>query len=321
MTGDPDVGKWWAVLFGVVMLACGLHFATAPLFGWWLPDGVSTHAADIDRLFYIILAITGFFFILTEAMQVYLMFRYAGGPDHKTAPEPDHTAHDFERKLEIGWTIVPSVILLYIAFAQVGTWVEAKDKSRQPAVADGEKKPVVAAISARQFEWRMRYPSSATLEGWKQLDAKKREKAVKDWSDRWHIDDLHVVNELHVVKNRPVLVYVSTKDVIHSFNIPHMRVKQDALPGKVIPVWFTPTHSNTVKGTDRWQDGGGFDDTGRVKDKNLVWSIACAELCGRDHGRMIGKLFVHDSEPDWTAWLSYAEQGQRATAEVADRKK
>src|SRR5262245_21385378 len=105
------------------MLACGLHFATAPMFGWWMPDGVSTHAWDIDYLFYVILAITGFFFILTEALLVYFMFRYAAGAGHKTSPEPTHTDHSFERKLELGWTFVPAVILLYIAFAQVGTWV------------------------------------------------------------------------------------------------------------------------------------------------------------------------------------------------------
>ena len=63
-------------------------------------------------------------------------------------------------------------------------------------------------------------------------------------ASRQRIDDIHVVNELHVIKDRHVVVQLSTKDVIHSFNSAHMRVKQDALPGKVIPVWFKPIDYN-----------------------------------------------------------------------------
>ena len=65
------MGKWWSVLFAVVMLACGGLFFVAPFVGWWLPEGVSTHAWDVDMLFYIILGITGlFFFRYTERHMV-----------------------------------------------------------------------------------------------------------------------------------------------------------------------------------------------------------------------------------------------------------
>jgi len=79
------VGKWWSVLFGVVMAACLGLFVAAPFVGWWLPEGVSTHAFRVDRLFYIILFITGFFFVLTESLLVIFMWLYAGTP--KGAPK------------------------------------------------------------------------------------------------------------------------------------------------------------------------------------------------------------------------------------------
>jgi cytochrome c oxidase subunit 2 len=106
-------------------------------------------------------------------------------------------------------------------------------------------------------------------------------------------------------------------DVIHSFNLPHFRVKQDALPGKTIPVWFTVTKSNTrrvVLETDKdgdplrlgWEDG--YADPRKAKDDNFIWDLACAELCGWGHYRMIGRAFVHPDENDFLDWLRSVEK-------------
>jgi cytochrome c oxidase subunit 2 len=219
----------------------------------------------------------------------------------------------------MAWTLVPAAILLYIAFAQVGTWADAKYNSRMPAFGPRDAVPVQADVSARQFEWRIRYPSLATWKQWQtnpeaaKAWARQRGHREEDW--RRQFDDVHVVNELHVIKGRPCVAQISTLDVIHSFNLPHMRVKQDALPGRVIPAWFTPMYSNTVKsernGKPVWEDGGGHDPkTGQPKDLRKVWEIACAELCGDRHYRMVGKVFVHDTVEDFEAWLQHAEQEQ-----------
>jgi cytochrome c oxidase subunit 2 len=313
--------KWWSFLFGTVMLACTALFVVAPMVGWWLPKAVSSHAWDIDFLFYVILAITGFFFLLTEALLVVFMYRYAGRePGQVLAPSPMakvfepltrvfNTAH----KVEMAWSIIPAVILLYVAFAQVSTWADVKYKSRlYKIVEDSEKSqnsPVQVAVSARQFEWRMRYPSP---ENWK--DWQHNPKSAESWGRSPQFDDIHVVNELHIIKDRHVVIQLSTKDVIHSFNSPHMRVKQDALPGKTIPVWFKPVASNVtrMRGDHRrlpvWQDGGGHDpETGKPRDPHLVWEIACAELCGWGHYRMIGRIYVHDNEDDFLYWLEVAQ--------------
>ncbi|MCI0463076.1 MAG: hypothetical protein L0Z62_39520 [Gemmataceae bacterium] len=321
------MGKGWSLLFAAVMLACLGLFVVSPFIdSWWLPEQLSAHAPDIDHLFYVILAITGFFFILTEALLIVFMWQYAAQPGQKEHVFGHHAAekkvfwttffkrlfrpvsnllHD-QHRVELAWTLVPAAILLYIAFAQVGTWAEAKYKERRPPLAAGKALPVQAAVSARQFEWRTRYPGIDTWRAWKDSP-----EAAKKWAMNPHFDDVHLVNELHLIKGRPSLMTVSTIDVIHSFNLPHMRVKQDALPGRHIPVWFTPVKSNTIKGqypdgTPRWEDGGGFDNKGRPKDKKLVWEIACAELCGWGHFRMIGKVFVHEDEKDFEDWLTHA---------------
>jgi len=300
----------WALLFGVTMLACAGLFLIAPFCGWWLPEGVSSHAYDVDFLFYIILAITGFFFILTEAVLVLFMARYAGEPGEKApkhemlgAFRPFAGVLDNQHKIEMAWTIVPAAILLYIAFAQVGTWARIKYQSRQSPME--ESIPVQVDLSARQFEWRFRYPSSARFQEWltKKGDALSDMKSFVTSPQR---DDIHVVNELHVWKDHQALVHLSTRDVLHSFNLPQLRVKQDALPGKQIPVWFKPIKANL--------------DENNKQIPGQVWEIPCAELCGWGHGRMIGKVFVHESQEAYFRWLTQAEKSQFSTTTTATAK-
>ncbi len=329
----------WSLLFAVVMFACLMSFVAAPFVGWWLPPQLSTHASRIDGLFYIILFITGFFFILTETLLIVFMWRFAAPPDGKPHVFGHHAMEKkvfwtsfFKRmfrpvsaflhnqhRVEMAWTLVPAAILLYIAFAQVGTWADVKYTSRQPPAGGKDGQPVQAEISARQFEWRIRYPSTKAWADWKgnkaAADAWAKQRRHREIDLQRQIDDVHVVNELHAIKDRPIVVQVRTIDVIHSFNLPHMRVKQDALPGKVIPVWFTPTQSNTKRttrdGKPHWEDGGGHDPkTGKPNDVHQVWEIACAELCGWGHYRMIGRLYVHPDEQDFEAWLKHAEEEQ-----------
>src|SRR5262249_25247457 len=227
------VGKLWGAIFGVTLLGCGLLFVVAPFFGWWLPEGVSTHSGHVDFLFYVILAITGFFFVLTEAILVYFIIRFAApetGREPMARPKlEEHTINAIkkvipnEHRLELAWTIVPAAILLYIAFAQVSTWADMKFVSRMPSP---EQRQI--GVSARQFEWRMRYPSPKTF------DAMKTDKQLAArWFNRPEIDDVHVVNELHVWTNEKgtknddypgFVCWLSTIDVQHNLNLPNFRV-------------------------------------------------------------------------------------------------
>jgi cytochrome c oxidase subunit 2 len=320
------VGKWWSLLFAVVMLFCLGIFIVAPSAGWWLPPGMSTHSADVDFLFYVILYITGFFFILTEAIMVVFMYKYAGHPGpakaalQSTGPNIFQKIFPFlhsQHRVEMAWTIVPAGILLYIAFAQVPAWIRIKDRSQTPTFGDKKKQvPVQVQVSARQFEWRVRYPSSERVAKWLNGEDKDDFKSFAAFQHAQpknpHQDDVWVVNEVHLVKDRPLLVHLNTLDVIHSFNIPFMRVKQDALPGKTIPVWFTPIKANTrYDGKNKhWVDGINVE-TGETDHKYYRWEIACAELCGWGHHRMIGRIYVHEDEKDFLNWLKAKEEEVR----------
>ena len=314
--------KFWSILFGVVMAACFIGFAISPFMGWWRPEGISSHAGDVDFLFDVILGITAFFFVLTEGILVYFMWHYASAE----GKQPVSPTKDFpsvlkplaglltsQHHVELAWTIVPAAILIYIAVAQVDTWANIKYESRK-AHTEGTKASLQIAVSARQFEWRMRYPTVARYKSW--LADKAGTKAdYESFGKVPQADDVHVVNELHIYQDHQVLVWLSTRDVIHSFNLPNFRVKQDALPGKLIPVWFITKKGhecwNTTWDADKKRYIDGVDPkTGKIAvngSKEFMYDIACAELCGWGHYRMIGRVFVHKDESDFIDWLGKAE--------------
>lgn len=324
---------WWAALFAVVNLAALGLFIVAPFVGWWLPKGVSTHAAGIDNLFYTILFITGFFFILTEGLLAYFIFCFGekeGEEGKKANAEiaqrmiaPFKKLIPNESRLELAWTIVPAVILLYIAFVQINVWANIKYESRMPQL-EVANMPYPIAVSARQFEWRMRYPSPERWARWQKMAGgsdEEKKLLMAEFREFGRVpqeDDVHVANELHIWTTSgeeegfpSFLTFLQSRDVQHNFNIPYFRVKQDALPGKTIPVWFSPTESNVTKLTDdqgliTWVDGDGYLPDGKPKDKSKVWEIACAELCGRWHYHMLGRVYVHESQEDFLAWLEQA---------------
>jgi cytochrome c oxidase subunit 2 len=129
-------------------------------------------------------------------------------------------------------------------------------------------------------------------------------------------DDVRLVNEVHCVKGKKALIHLKTMDVIHSFFLPQMRLKQDALPGKTVLVWFEPIDANCEKTTSGWRDGRRKDaKKGWVDDPAYVWELACAEYCGSRHSLMRGKVFVHETQADFEDWLRFAEERQHVATE------
>ncbi len=283
--------KFWSGLFGIVLAACALLFIVAPFVGWWLPQDVASYGGKVDGLFYLILAITGVTFIGTEIVLVWAMWRFVARPGAKSTYV--HGNH----KLEMIWTAIPAGILLFIAFAQVGAWADIKFQSRMP------DPDLVFEVSARQFEWRFRYPSATQLEAMTTSWKDSGQKYANDWDKKPQIDDVHVVNEVHIWKGAKVRMYLKTRDVLHSFFLPNLRIKQDALPGKTIPVWYDATEANM-----KW-DGNQFVSLGKDKE----WELACAELCGWGHYKMRGRLYVYETKEDYLRWLKMTAEKQNAT--------
>ncbi len=247
-------GIFWSLLFLAVPVLGVAVFAVAPSIDVWLPKDVSEHGSQIDGLFYFILALTGVVFIATELLLFWFIWKY----DESIAKGPATYIHG-SHTLEVVWTIIPAVVLLFLAIYQMNTWADVK--MRRPVMA-----PTVEVV-ARQFEWRLRYPGRDGQLGTP--------------------DDLFLVNDLHLPVDEDVLVQLKSMDVLHSFFLPNLRVKQDAVPGMKIPVWF------------KAKETGEYD-------------LVCAELCGWGHYKMKGRVtFV--TRPEFDAWLERMYLEQEAT--------
>ena len=217
---------------------------------WLLPHGASTFAARIDFMYYVILAITGIAFFVVELGLVWFLIKYRARPGRKAEYIHGST------KAEITWTSVTAVTVVVIGLMSGPVWNQVKGRHSVPADA------MPLAARAQQFEWHFTYPGP---DG--QLET---------------ADDFSLRNQLHVVVNRPAVMLLQAEDVIHSFFVPAWRIKQDAVPGLSIRVWFQPTEVGTFE-------------------------LACAELCGLGHYRMRAQVTVHTQEA-YDQWL--AEQGQ-----------
>ncbi len=297
--------KRWAYLFTAVFVAQIVLYAIAPFMNWWIPIGISTYSASIDFLFYVILAVTGVAFIGTGAIFMYELFKFPADPNRRALYS--HGNH----KLEMIWTAVPGVLLFLLAIGQIPAWKNVKLKASEvnDDVAAGS---LQMEVTARQWEWRVRYPSLSHMAEWD----KDHAEAMKDVRRKLppRTDDVRLVNEVHCVKGKMIWIHLRTQDVIHSFFLPHVRLKQDALPGKTILVWFQPIDANCEKIGNQWVDGRRHDaKKGWVEDPEHVWELACAEFCGSRHSLMRGKLFVHETQEDYNNWLKSAEVYSRQT--------
>ena len=178
-------------------------------------------------------------------------------------PQADHGGARGRAALATEIGVVVAEVVLLVVFA-LPIWFNRT--SAQPAAPAGGA--TVVRIVAEQFAWNIHYPGddgefgatlAALVSGTNPLGLDRTSTHAQD--------DVVVVNQLHVPIGRPVVIQLSSKDVIHSFGVPAMRVKQDAIPGVLTPVWFTPTVA------------GEFE-------------IACSQLCGLAHFRMRGIVTV-----------------------------
>lgn len=267
------MAKFWAIVFLLVPIFGVGVFVWGEAVGIRLPRDVSETGHNIDHLYWFILWLTGIVFIATEGALFWFLWKYNADSNPKPA-KFTHGSH----YLEIVWTILPAVTLLFIALYQMNAWADAKMRVPAAFLANGERDPNVVEleVQARQFEWRIRYPGQGAK------------------SKLGDSDNLFTVNDIHVPVGKTVLVQLKSADVLHSFFLPNLRVKQDAVPGMRIPVWFKPL------------------EIGR-------YDLPCAELCGWGHYKMKGQLTV-ESDEDFQKWLEDLKKEQSTTAPPATAK-
>jgi cytochrome c oxidase subunit 2 len=265
--------RYWSILFALAAILCVAAFVYSPFDpDWWLPNNpnrpdeahhvLSTFGREIDSLFVIILAITGVTFIGTQVALVWAAFRFVDHHDAEGRPVRPATYFHGSQRLEVIWTIIPAAILVFIALYQMGTWAAIKFRSAVPRVQP------LAEVTARQFQWMMAYPGP---------DGRLNT-----------ADDLHLVNDLHFVKDKTALIYLKSQDVLHSFFLPQLRIKQDAVPGLTIPVWFD-------------------------SDRSGKFELVCAELCGWGHYKMRGNVTIHETQAEFDEWMQKAIDAQNVS--------
>ncbi len=222
-----------AALVIVLLVGTLAFFAISPEHGWWLPASASVIAREIDTLFDSIGVVIAVGFVIVMALLAWAVWRGARARAGRARSTHGHAG------LEIGWTVAVGAVLVAIAYGQLPTWAALRDPAAQPAGGP------TAVVVAQQWSWRFEHAGADALLG--------------------TVDDLETASELVVPAGEPVLLTLRSRDVIHSFFVPELRIKQDVVPGRAIPLWFTIERPGTFE-------------------------IVCAELCGFGHYSMAGRL-------------------------------
>jgi cytochrome c oxidase subunit II len=250
------MGKLQGLLFAlatVALVVVSTFFFSRP----WIPTLFSDRGA-IDHALWVSLVLTGVVFIATNLILAWFAWRYQDAAGARAIYWHDNP------KLEWTWTLVTAVILFVILFNALGLWASINS----PAPADA----ALIEVTGQQFAWNVRYPGKDGILGRTDMRLASQDNLIGlDRNDPASADDLLLLNQLYLPKDRPVKVRIRSMDVIHSFFLPNFRVKQDAMPGIVTEIWFTPK---------------------QLTDPDKPLEIACAEHCGLGHYRMRGQVHV-----------------------------
>lgn len=242
-----------------------------------LPLQASAHAAEIDRLIVIVHWLMLPLFVGWGAFFVYTLVRFRASANPK-ADYQGVTSHT-SSYLEVAVAVIEVILLIGFAIPAWATRVNAFPPE------DGA---TVIHVIAKQFEWHSVYPGPDGRFGSRDASLITSTNAIGlDRDDPDGADDIHTINQLNLPVDTPVIAYLSTMDVIHSFAITSMRVKQDAIPGMEIPVWWEPT----VAG---------------------AYEVNCSQLCGLGHYRMRGFVTVME-QAEYQSFLT--EEGARLSAD------
>ena len=226
---------------------------------WALPPEYSSYGQDIDFLYWVIFVIVGVAFIGVQGALLWFLFKYRrkeGGRAHYT-----HGSH----ALEVTWTAIPGLIFIVLAVWSNYHWDAIKNS--MPENPDYEVR-----VEGQQFAWNVTHKGP---DG--EFDT---------------ADDIKEVGVLRLPANEKILIHLSARDVIHSLFIPHLRVKQDAVPGAPGNIWFE-ANETTKPGAD-----GKY---GTLDDEHL--EITCAELCGFGHYKMWANLYLYP-RTEFDKWVA-----------------
>jgi len=240
-----------------------------------LPPASSLHGAEIDSLMKVSMTLILVVFFALTPMLFFFAYKYRG--------KKENTAYFFahNNKLEIAWTVIPTIILTTLIIYGLKTW----DRAMNPDISES----TVIEVYSKQFDWTARYSGlDNTLGESSFLLVEGKNVLGVDMLDENSSDDM-VVREVHLPVNKSVLLKFRSRDVIHSAFLPHFRVQMNCVPGLSTQFAFTPT-----KTTAQMKESEGED---------FEYVLLCNKICGSAHFNMQMK-FIVESEEDYNKWIS-----------------
>ncbi len=239
---------------------------------WWFPESASSHGGVLDGQFVVTLLVTGIVFILAQIGLGWVVFRYRDTGQNQAVYS--HGNH----KLEIIWTSLTAIVFFLMVLPGQKIWADLH-------LTLSPENAIRIEVTGQQFAWNIRYPGPDGRFGIIKpnlIEDSAGNPLGLDFNDPAAQDDL-VLPTMAIPVNRPIELLLRSKDVTHAFSVRELRIKQDTVPGLLIPLRFTATST------------GSFE-------------IACAELCGMGHHRMRSFIEVlkEDEYQDWL--LEMAEE-------------
>jgi len=270
---------------GILFLVIGfgfLVFVIWQMISWnhvILPPASSIHGTQIDLLMKVSMGLIIVVFFITSPMLFYFAFKYRGKRSNKAY----FLSHN--NKLEVVWTVIPTIILTGLIIFGLKTW----DKAMNIQITESTK---VIEVYGQQYNWTARYSGIDNKLG------KANYKLVKD-ANTLGVDMLDInssddkmAREVHLVVNEPVLLKFRSQDVIHSAFLPHFRVQMNCVPGITTQFGFTPN-----KTTAEMKESEGAD---------FEYVLLCNKICGASHFNMQMK-FIVETQEEYDLWISSQE--------------
>ena len=236
-------------------------------FHWGLPQpAASSYAGDIDFLLILLHVVMVALYVIGVALFVVFLVKYRARDGHRASyANPGESASFLPAGLVLAFEI-----WLILAF-EVPIWGAVKKSTPPPAESLNVK------LIAQQFAWNFQYPGPDGQFGRRSAALVTAENSIGlDPEDPASKDDIVTINQLHVPLGKPTILGMTSKDVIHDFQVVNFRNKQDIVPGMETVLWFEPTVA------------GKFE-------------IGCAQLCGLGHTKMVGQVTI-ETASEFEEW-------------------
>jgi len=257
-------------------------------------QSASLEGEDIDNLFVITMGLILVVQFITQFLIYFFTFKYRGIKGRKAMFFAD------SHKLEMWWTVTPTIVLSVLIIYGLYTWNTVQDLS------DAEN-PLIVEIYAKQFNWEARYAGEDNELGIGHVNFIEGINTMGvDMSDKRSADDIPV-RELHLPKGRKVIFKFRSQDVLHSAYMPHFRAQINCVPGMITSFGFTPTVT-TAEMRENEDTKAKFDAINELRESTgkdpveFDFLLLCNKICGSSHYNMQMKVVVEEEE-DFNKWL------------------